>query len=156
MAVAVGLLRSQYCFDKDGLLTRAAPIERSIQRVVQRYVTLRCDFHWHTMRNDVLFICIEFQRVSQKRKATQAAKRVEVISTDGPFEFIVTDIIGALPTTKYGNQFIIIIVDYHENLTRALHSFKTSTTLVAKFFINHGIIVTEHPPSAEQKRSTVR
>lgn len=46
-------------------------------------------------------------------------KHLRLFPAKGMLEFIAMDILGPLPTTKTGKQFVVVITDRYKKLTRA-------------------------------------
>jgi hypothetical protein len=59
----------------------------------------------------------------------------------GPLEFIAIDILGPLPKTKSGHQYLVIISDRFSKLTRAVPVRNVTAETVAIAFFNEWLSV---------------
>lgn len=55
----------------------------------------------------------------------------------GPLKFVAVDIVGPLPKTKTSDKFIVVTTDRYLSLTRAIPTKKTTTTDVARIFVEN-------------------
>lgn len=61
-------------------------------------------------------------------------------SPSGPLKFIAIDVLGVLPQTKFGNQFVIILTARYSKLTRRIPTTDMSSAPVAHKFLSNCII----------------
>lgn len=47
------------------------------------------------------------------------------------------DILGPLPKTKQGSQFVVVMSDGHTKLAKSVPTMKTNSTAVAGIFLKH-------------------
>ena len=160
----VGLPGSQFVYDREGYLSRVSKVDGALQRVVPRslrirllylahyprlqghpgarrmYDSLRQDFYWRFMANDV-FETVRRCLSCAKSKGTskQAQRFLKLFPANGPFEFVAMDILGPLPKTSHGKQYVLVITDRYTKLARAIPMKKTTAPLVAAAFLQNWI-----------------
>ena len=122
--------------------------------VFKTYNRLKRDYYWVNMILDVKYIVHTCDRC-QKFKVRPHNVYSEDISTKPglPFTRVGLDIIGPLPQTTKGNQYIIILVDYLTKWVEAepLVNIESDDVInfLMKVFSRHGIpevIVTDNGP----------
>jgi len=81
--------------------------------VFKTYNRLKRDYYWINMMLDVKYIVRTCDR-SQLFRSQSFNNQTEDIATQPglPFTKVGLDIVGPLPTTRKGNKYIIILVDY--------------------------------------------
>ena len=105
-------------------------------------------FYWPGMYKDVkdyvskCHTCMQYKGERQFNIGTR--QRMPIDDLIGPFDFIVADAIGPLPTTKSKNKYIITITDYFSRWAEAIPvaDLKSSTWLRVvqnEIFYRHGI-----------------
>jgi RNase H-like domain found in reverse transcriptase/Integrase zinc binding domain/Integrase core domain len=146
----------------DGILVRVSPLDNRVQVVVPHalrervlsltnyprssvhpggtrlFASLRRDFFWPQMAADCeAFVkrCPSCARKELKCKRRRA-KFLKLFPPSGPLEFISIDILGPLPKTKSGHQYLVIIPDRFSKLTRALPVQNVTAETVAIAFFN--------------------
>lgn len=76
------------------------------------YDTTRQQFYWLHMASDVyeyVIICTSY--VKNRGKQYVYAKHLKLFPPSGPLEFVAMDIIGPLPRTIHGNEFVLVITN---------------------------------------------
>ena len=165
-AKAVGDSDSQFDYDRYGLLVRKAPLDGALQRVVPKalrarllylthyprlaghpggtrmYLTLRRDFYWPQMGNDVHAVARDCRSCAQMRGTRyKHQKYLKLFPAAGPLEFVAMDLLGPLPKTKSGHVYVLVITDRFSKLTRAIPLGSTTASSVAKAFLEHWVYV---------------
>ena len=156
---------SAFNYDRDGVLVRRSALDGSVQRVIpvafrthvlqlmhaiplaghpgarRMYDTMRCEFYWPHMANDV-YETVQRCESCAATRGTQYTKQkhLRLFPANGPLEFVAMDILGPLPKTKQGNQFVVVLTDRYSKLTRAIPTGKTTATTVATIFVDHWVI----------------
>jgi len=122
--------------------------------IFKTYNRLKRDYYWTNMVADVRYIVATCHKC-QIFKPQKFTGQTENIPTEPglPFTKVGLDIIGPLPRTKKGNQYIIVLVDY---LTKWVEAEPTSSiesddviSFLIRVFSRHGIpeiIVTDNGP----------
>ena len=88
-------------------------VTETIERVQER-------FYWYGLQHDVEDWCRQCEKCA-RRKSRQATVRAPLVSSCPGylFERIALCIIGPLPTTKYGNKYILVVRDYFTKWKKA-------------------------------------
>ncbi|KAH1172064.1 hypothetical protein KIL84_007682 [Mauremys mutica] len=90
------------------------------QGIFKTREALTTRYYWPGMTKDItdwVSRCLHCQEVQQERNLDTTLKSVKVSQ---PFELVGMDLIGPLPATKEGYQYILTATDY---LTRWVHAF---------------------------------
>jgi hypothetical protein len=110
--------------------------ERSLRRIRRR-------FWWPGLERDVkqyIRSCPRCQKVARKE---QRAPMVEMPIIGTPFERIAMDMVGPLPISITGKQYVLVICDYFTRYPSAYALKRTSAPQVAEklleFFADHGV-----------------
>jgi len=112
--------------------------------VFKTYNRLRRDYYWTNMILDVKYL-VSTCHQCQIFKPQKVNKQVENIPTEPglPFTKVGLDIVGPLPKTRNGNQYIIVLVDY---LTKWVEAEPTKSvesddviSFLTRVFSRHGI-----------------
>ena len=122
--------------------------------VFKTYNRLKRDYYWTNMILDVKYIVRTCKRCQLFRPQSFNYQTEDIATKPGlPFTRVGLDIIGPLPTTKNGNKYIIVLVDY---LTKWVEAEPTKyiesddvIRFLSKVFSRHGIpeiIVTDNGP----------
>lgn len=81
--------------------------------------SLRRDFYWLFMVNDVFETVRDFQSCAKARGTLMKfQKHLRLFPANGPFEFFSMDILIPLPKTNSGKRFIVVITNLYSKLTR--------------------------------------
>ncbi len=80
--------------------------------------------------------------------------------TGAPFQSVAFDVIGPLPTTDSGKQFILVLIDYYTKWAEAndLADHKTITvadTIICNWIAHHGVPLRLHCDNAPEFRGHV-
>ena len=164
-AYAVGLPSSPFDFNKDGVLTRTSPLDGARQTVVpaslrervillshtpvaqghpgekKLYQTLREKFYWPFMAGDAIAHVSSCRSCAKARGLLRKKQHKTVLFPPrGPLADIAMDLLGPLPMTKNGNQFILVITCRYSKLTRSIPMSKTTAPFIATSTLNHWIL----------------
>ena len=162
-ANSVGIA-SQFDFDNRGILVRKAEIDGALQKVIPRklrervialshkpitqghpgetrlYNTMRHSYYWPFMSGDLAEhvktcrSCVMARGLLHKKQ-----HKTKVFPPSGPLDDIAMDLLGPLPQTRNGNQFILVITDRYSKLARAIPMNKTTAPFVAAAVLNNWI-----------------
>ena len=69
-------------------------------------------FYWKGWKKDVVRYCDTCQSCQEKRKPRAKASLMKFPVPSRPFERLGLDILGPLPRTDSGNQYIAVFCDY--------------------------------------------
>lgn len=141
MRQLVGIPICRFTFHKNGLLVRKLTLNGSIQNLVtislrqsilylahhstladhsdklQMYNSLRREYYRPNMEADIyntVRSCTACPRMGTKSRHEPKRK---LFPPSGPSEFVGIDLLGPLPRTRFGNQFVFIITERYSNLT---------------------------------------
>ena len=122
--------------------------------IFKTYNRLKRDYYWVNMALDVKYIVTTCKRC-QLFKPQTFNSLTEDIPTEPalPFVRVGLDIIGPLPNTKLGNQYLLVLVDYFTKWVEAEPTATIESSDVMRFllkvFSRHGIpqiLVTDNGP----------
>lgn len=99
--------------------------------------TMRRELYWLHMASIVYIIINDGCDCARNRVSLKRKCHLKRIPAHRPLKFIAMEILGPLPKTNTGNEFIIFITDLYEKLTRAILSMKTIEPHVASIFSDH-------------------
>ena len=98
--------------------------------------TITRHFYWPTLFSDVAEYC---HRCPQCQRITKGSlHKVPLIPLpvmQGPFERIVMDVVGPLPWSRRGNQYILVVCDYATRYPEAMALWKVDAGSVAEQLI---------------------
>lgn len=77
---------------------------------------IRSRFYWPGMSTDIRRWCQNCM-FCQKRKPDPGMGKFQRVDVSAPLDAIVIDIVGPLPTTENGNQYIMVVGDYFSKWT---------------------------------------
>ncbi|BHF73948.1 hypothetical protein SprV_0401703200 [Sparganum proliferum] len=101
---------------------------------------VRRRFWWPTIHQDVVSYCTACKVCAQIKSPIPAPRALLYpIAVDGPNHRIGVDIIGPLPTTRRGNRFILVMVDYFTKWCEAVPLQTQDTKSVAATILNDWI-----------------
>ncbi|BHF62235.1 hypothetical protein SprV_0200521600 [Sparganum proliferum] len=101
---------------------------------------VRRRFWWPTIHQDVVSYCSACQVCAQIKSPIPAPRALlHPIAVDGPNHRIGVDIIGPLPTTRRGNRFILVMVDYFTKWCEAVPLQTQDARSVAAAILNDWI-----------------
>lgn len=105
---------------------------------------VRSRFYWPGMTNDVKRWC-QTCTLCQRRKPGPGVGKspMDHVTVSGPLDCIAIDIMGPLPVTEHGNQYIMVVSDYFSKWTEAYalpnHQAQTvADKLVSEFICRFG------------------
>ena len=163
-AKSVGLPGSAFSIDKHGFLVRIAPLDGAVQKVVpaslkdrilklghfpplsghpgqrRMYDTMRRSLYWQHMANDINNTVERCPSCLKHRPHPVHQRHLKLFPAKGPLEYIAIDILGPLPRTKTGRQYVVVITDRYSKLTRAVPTAKITAPVVAAVVLEHWVI----------------
>lgn len=106
------------------------------------YYTLRRDYYWPRMTNDV-FAVARSCRSCAKVKGVQYGHRkyLRLFPASGPLEFVAMVILSPLPKSARGNLYILVITDRFSKLAQCTPLRTTTAVVVAKAFLERRVYV---------------
>ena len=120
-------------WEKEAVLQQAHASPTSAHfRVAATTKKLKKRFWWPNMFQEIKEF-VESCDACQRKNPAVKSQPLHPIKVTGPFDQIGIDIVGRLPKSKRGNQYIIVAVDYFTKWpeARAIEDIKAST--VAQF-----------------------
>ena len=110
------------------------------------YGALKLKYFWPTMYKDVATFINACEICDKNRKLTTAPQvaQLQPILTTVPFEIVATDVVGPLPRTGQGHEYIIVFVDIFTKFAHAYPMHRADASTAASLFMNH--IVLQHGP----------
>lgn len=103
------------------------------------YDTMRRDYYWPHMANDVAEIINQCQSCARNRGHVKLQRQLQLFPASGPLEFVALDILGPLPKTKKENLYVVVMTDRYSKLTRDIPTSSITTTAVKYIFSEHWI-----------------
>ena len=110
-------------------------VKRTFQKIAERYFWPDMQKHVH----DFVQSCDACQRRGPQVKRPEPMYPLKV---EGPFDRIGIDVVGPLPRTKNGNQFIIVATDYLTKWPEAKPTTDQKAVTAASFLYDH--VFTRH------------
>ncbi|GFX12686.1 retrovirus-related Pol polyprotein from transposon 412 [Trichonephila clavipes] len=100
---------------------------KTLQKVRER-------FYWNNVRSDVEKICrICDPCAARKGSRKRTRGRLQLYNVGVPFERIAFDILGPHPRSSYGNNNILVVMDYFTKWPEAYILFPTKRQLLQRF-----------------------
>ena len=162
VAELVGKPQSQYDVDRRGLLVRQSRIDGALQKLVpvslrarvlhlahhpltaghpgarRMYDTLRTQFYWPHMANDVFQTVRNCRSCARVRGTTYKHRRfLRLFPAEYPLQFVAIDLLGPLPRTTNGNRHVLVITDRFSKLSRAVPLVRINSTSVVRAFLEN-------------------
>lgn len=111
------------------------------------YDKMRRSLYFLHMENDVYDTIYRCESFRKHRGHPKHQLHLQLFQPQVPLECIAIEILGLLPKTKRGSQFIFVITDRYRILTRAITRSNITAPVVAKVFPNACIILYGIPSS---------
>jgi Integrase zinc binding domain len=104
---------------------------------VQRlYASLRRHYYWPRMVSDVYQVVAQCDKCLQERLALRRPQGdMTLFPAHEPLDYVAIDILGPLPRTKKGNQYLLVIADRFSKLVRTVPLPLIIATIVAWAFM---------------------
>ena len=137
--------KSRFGETPDGLLVRLAPLDRAVQiigpKALQKevltlehepghaghpgvnkmYTSMRRSFYWDTMVADVASFVSNCPSCAKgKVQGRRRTNLLRLFPATDPFTDVCLDLLGPLPETANGNEYLLVIVDRFTKLTRVV------------------------------------
>lgn len=178
-----GKPNSWFPVDPNGVYVRIAPLDGAVRMYIpaalrptilhrshystladhsgeqHMYATMRTQIHWPHVANDAYATVDDCTSCARNRHIAKTQRKLRLFSATEPLEFVAIDILGPLPKTANGNQYIIVMTDRFSKLTKALPTAKTTATTVATTSLEHWVanfgilskVVTDNGPQFTSK-----
>ena len=122
--------------------------------IFKTYCRLKRDYYWSNMSRDVKLYVKECHKCQTYKPQALNQYTEDIPTAPGlPFSRVGLDLIGPLPTTRRGNKYIIVLVDYLTKWVEAEPLQKTESEDVIRFlkgvFARHGTpeqLITDNGP----------
>lgn len=157
---------SEFDYDHYGFLVRKSKLDCALQRVVpsalksrllylshyprlaghpggtRLYLTLRRDYYWPSMGNDVHAVARDCASCTHMRGTVfNHQKCLKLFPASGSLEFVAMDLLGPLSKSKGGFTSVLVITDHFSKLTRAIPMKSTTASAVDQSFLDNWIYV---------------
>lgn len=160
----IGHSHSEFHTNQRGLLVPKSVVSESIQIVATKalrmrilylahyppiaghpgtrrmYDTLRRNFYWPHMANDVYTTVAQCASCVKNGSRHRDIRRLQLFLASGPLDFVAMDILGIIPKTKQGLHYNVVLTDRCSILTRARPASKFMSTHMANIFLDQWII----------------
>jgi hypothetical protein len=111
-------------------------INRCLERLRQRY-------YWPGMATEVQLWTAECEKCNRRKVPVPSQKApMQSIDVGQPVELWAMDVLGPLPMTALGNQYILVMSDHFTKWVEAVPMPNQRAETVAKAFVNE--VVTRH------------
>lgn len=161
VAATIGLPAFDIKVENHGLIVRKSNIDGALEKVDPKklqarllylahypplsgcpgqrhmYDAMRLEYYWTHMANDVHPTVDDYRKCAKAGSHYKHKRHLTIFPPSGPLEFITIDILGPLPRMKKGNQYVVVIIDCYSELTRAIHTPKTSDTNVSTIIFDN-------------------
>lgn len=99
---------------------------------------MRRNFYWPTMMADIRRCTLERSACARVRtKLRSHAAPIKLFPAQRPLNFVAVDLLGPLPTSVKGFQFILAMNCRYSNPTRAIPLRSITATSVAQALVDH-------------------
>jgi len=106
------------------------------------YQTLRRTYYWPSMALESYSYLRSCYKCTQEQLASKHARSpMKLFPASGPLEYVAIDILGPLPRTKQGNQYLLVIADRFSKLVRTVPLKRITALSVAQAFANEWVCV---------------
>ena len=121
---------------------------------------LKSRFYWPGLKRDTQLYCATCSRCAARKAVNITQKgKLNSMCSGFPFERIAMDIVGPLPKTERGNQYMLVIIDYYTRWPEAFalqhqDAHSIASKLVTEYFSRYGapyIIHTDQGANFESK-----
>lgn len=92
------------------------------------------------MENDVYITVDSSGSCARNRHRYRHKRPFQLFHTSGPLDFVARAILGLLPKTTSGDQYVVVVTDRYSNITRAIFSSETTSVHIANIILDHWII----------------
>jgi hypothetical protein len=104
------------------------------------YQTLRLSYYWPLMSRDVAEIPKRCTECIRERVGSQSHRApMQLFPAPGPLEFVAIDILGPLPKTRAGMQYVLVIMDRFSKLVRTVPLKTITADTVCNAFIEEWV-----------------
>ena len=128
--------------------------------IFKTYNRLKRDFYWNNMILDVKYLVNTCEHCQLFKPQTFNAQVENIPTKPGlPFSHVGLDIIGPLPITERGNEYLFVLVDYFTKWVEAEPIRKIESddviNFLTKVFSRHGILEILTTDNGPQFRSDI-
>lgn len=150
---------TRFNVDSDGVLVRVFSLIGASRRVVSAYLRprflhsrhyfflashsgerqiydcMRKELYWPHTTIDVYTTVQDCHVCAQKRTHGKPQGQIKLFFSESPLEYMNIDILEPLRHTEQGSQFVVVISDRCNKLTKVIRTTKTNATIVASIFL---------------------
>lgn len=102
--------------------------------------TSRQTYDWPHMASNVYITIAKCECCVRNGSQYRHKRPLQFFPAPEPFDFIAMDILGLLPKTNQGDQFVCVMTDRYLKVARAIAMFKILSTHMANIVFDHWII----------------
>jgi transposase InsO family protein len=104
------------------------------------YASLRRHYYWPRMVSDVYQVVAQCDQCLQERLALRRPQGdMTLFPAHEPLDYVAIDILGPLPRTKKGNQYLLVIADRFSKLVRTVPLSRITAAIVAWAFMEQWV-----------------
>jgi RNase H-like domain found in reverse transcriptase/Integrase zinc binding domain/Integrase core domain len=104
--------------------------------------TLSRDYYWPGLSFDTYQLVSNCHECTKENGALRKRrKHITLFPASGPLEFVAIDLLGPLPKTSRGFQYILVVADRFTKLVRTVPLKSITTMSIANAFCHHWIFV---------------
>ncbi|KAA3680587.1 uncharacterized protein DEA37_0007369 [Paragonimus westermani] len=101
---------------------------------------VRQRFWWLTLHDDVVRKCVNCNFCAQTKSPTVAHRvPLQTVATVGPNHRVEVNVMGPLPTSRRGNKYIVVIVDYFTKWCEAFPMPNQQASTITSLFVNEWV-----------------
>ena len=110
------------------------------------YQTMRKSFYWPGLAKEAYEVAKRCAECAQEQLASQPVRTLlKLFPAAGPLEFVAIDILGPLPKTSQGHQYLLVISDRFTKLVGTIPLCRITSLIVAQSF-SSGWVYIYGPP----------
>jgi transposase InsO family protein len=110
------------------------------------YQTMRKTFYWPGLSKEAYEVVKRCTECIQEQLASRPVRtQLKLFPSSGPLEFVAIDILGPLPKTNQGHQYLLVISDRFTKLVRTIPLRRITSLMVAQSF-SSGWVYIYGPP----------
>lgn len=105
----------------------------------QIYDTVRPNFSWPCMANDVVIILDQCMLCARNRRINKKQRKIRLFPPAGSLDFVTIYTLGPFFRTGNGKMCILVIIDCYSKLTKAMMIVMMTATRSPNVFMEHSV-----------------
>ena len=101
------------------------------------YLKIKERYYWENMYNDIKDYIKSCETCTAYHNRYLNEQELQVIKSDYPWQTLIMDFEGPLPTTEQNNTYILVITDHYSNYVEAFPVQDITSKITAKILFNH-------------------